>query len=163
MFRNYWFKQQQNSIKIMIINNNIMVVEPVMPTYLVSDCEVAKVVKFLFDPEQQLPIKYVIQFASGPCLIKEAKKETGPFSSLPLHADTVADYDVYVKFMVADFDREATLREFKTWGITKVYPYPFYDRIISMEDFLDGVLEHFVGNNKDYDAASSDEKEVIFK
>ena len=36
-------------------------VEPVAPTYLVSDGNVAKIVKFLFDPEQSFPIKYVIQ------------------------------------------------------------------------------------------------------
>lgn len=143
-------------------NNNYLVVEPVAPTYLVSDVNVAKIVKFLFDPEQRAPIKYVIQDGSGLCLMEEDKNAM-PFSPLPLHADTVADDAVYNAFMAMDYNREATLREFKAWGIDKVYLAPFYDKVIPMEDFLDGVIEHFVNKGKEYFTTSSDEKEVIFK
>lgn len=143
-------------------NNNFMVVEPVAPTYLVSDVNVAKIVKFLFDPEQRAPIKYVIQDASG-CCLNEEDEDAMPFSTLPLHSDTVADNPVYDLFAAVDFDREATLLEFKAWGINKVYLAPFYDKVISMEDFLDGVSKHFVGKGKDYYTASSNEKEIIFK
>ncbi len=86
-----------------------------------------------------------------------------PFSTLPFHSDTVADNPVYDLFNAVDFNREATLSEFHKWGITKVYLAPFYDKVISMEDFLDGVSKHFVGKDKDYYTASSDEKMVIFK
>ena len=136
-------------------------VEPVAPTYLVSDGNVAKIVKFLFDPEQSFPIKYVIQDVSGLCQIEE-DEDAMPFSTLPLHADTVADNAVYDVFEAQDYNPVDTLREFQAWGINKVYLAPFYDRVISMEDFLDGVLKHFVGNNKDYAPVSLEEKEVIF-
>ena len=137
-----------------------MEVEQVVPTYLVSDVNVAKIVKFLFDPEQSFPIKYVIQDVSGMCLIEE-DKGVQPFSPLPLHADTVAENAVYDMFDAFDYNREDTLLESKAWGFTKVYLY--YDKVIPMEDFLDGVLEHFVNKDKDYREASLEEKEIIFK
>ena len=141
-------------------NYNYLEVEPVAPTYLVSDVNVAKIVKFLFDPEQKNPIKYVTQDISGLCLIEE-DNGVQPFSPLPLHADTVADDAVYNAFMAMNYNREDTLLEFKAWGFTKVYLY--YDWVIPMEDFLDGVIEHFVNKGKEYFTTSSDEKEVIFK
>ena len=143
-------------------NNNFMVVEPVAPTYLVSDVNVAKIVKFLFEPEQRAPIKYVIQDVSGLCLIEE-DEDAMPFSTLPSQADTVADNAVYDVFEAQDYNPVDTLREFKAWGINKVYLAPFYDRTISMEDFLDGVQKHFVNKGKNYRSASSNEKEIIFK
>ena len=139
-----------------------LVVWPGWSTYLVSDVNVVAVLRFLFDPEQRVPIQYVVQDASGCCLIEEEDKNAMPFSTLPLHSDTVADNPVYDLFAAVDFDREATLREFKAWGIDKVYLAPFYDKVISMEDFIDGVQKHFVGKGKDYYTASSDEKMVIF-
>ena len=142
--------------------NNYLVVEPTVPTYLVSDINVAKIVKFLFDPEQRAPIKYVIQDGSGLCLMEEDKNAM-PFSALPLHADTVADNAVYEEFTAVNCDRKDTLREFHKWGITKVYLAPFCDKAISMEDFLDGVLKQFVHKGKDYFTASSKEKKVIFR
>ena len=137
------------------------VVEPVVPTYCVRDVNVAKVVKFLFEEKQNIIKKRVIQYVSGLCENTSERKVI--FSTLPLHADTVADEAVYALFETREFNREATLREFQVWGINKVYLFPFYDRVIPMEDFLDGVKKHFVDKGKEYAPASSDEKMVIFQ
>ena len=142
--------------------NNITETKPVAPTYLVSGVNVVKIVKLLFDPEQCNYNKYVIEDALGEWQIEE-DENAKPFSTLPLHKDTVAASVVYYLFKNQDFDREATLHEFDEWGITKVCLAPFCDKVISMDDFLDGVLEHFVSKGKDYLTASSKEKVVIFK
>ena len=63
------------------------------------------------------------------CLIEE-DEDAMPFSTLPSQADTVADNAVYDVFEAQDYNPVDTLREFKAWGINKVYLAPFYDRIM---------------------------------
>lgn len=129
--------------------NNTLEIEPQKPTFLLCGVNVVKIVKLLFDPEQSSYSTYVIEDASGEWLIEE-DEDAMPFSPLPLHSNTIAASFVFILFKNLDFDREATLREFKAWDITKVSLAPYYDRIIPMEDFLNVALKHFVGKGKDY-------------
>ena len=144
--------------------SSFLVVEPVVPTYCISDVNVAKVVKFLFAENRNNLERYVIQYVSSLCEnLSSSERNVLLFTTLPLHSDTVVDEAVYTLFKAVKFNREDTLYEFKAWGITKVYLAPFYDKVISMEDFIDGVQKHFVGKGKEYAPASSDEKMVIFQ
>ena len=142
-------------------NNNLVVVEPSMPTYLLDDVQVVKVVKFVFDPVSSSCDMLVTQSISGICLMTGNDNRT-QFSALPLYPDTVADYVVYEFFATVDYDFNATIRDFEAWGITKVYLAPFYNQAIPMLNFLDGVLKHFVTKDKNYLAASPKEKKDIF-
>ena len=62
----------------------------------------------------------------------------------------------------SDFDEEATIDQFRYWGIDKVYFAGHCNRVLDIEEFLNRVKVHFVDQDEDYSDASFDEKARIF-
>ena len=140
---------------------NFIEVTPVIPTYSIDEIDVDRVVKYLLDPKEGTCSKVVLQFASGDCVIKDAKHLTIS-STLPQHEDTIDDNFVYLLFENSDFDEDSTIDQLHFWGIEKVFRFGHCDRVLDIEEFLKRVKVHFVDQDEDYSDASFDEKARIF-
>ena len=120
------------------------------------------VVKRLFVPGDRSCSKVVVQDRNGFCYIEDDNDVLAGGSTLPQHGDTIVDYFVYQLFENSDFDEEATIEEFRFWGIDKVFRFGHCHRVLDIEEFLNRVKVHFIDKDKDYSDASFDEKARIF-
>ena len=142
---------------------NFVEVTPVIPTYCIQGRVVEMVVKRLFVPGESSCSKVVVQDSNGFCYIEDDNDELAGGSTLPKHEDTIDDNFVYQLFENSDFDEEATIDEFRFWGIEKVFRFGHCDRVLGIAEFLSRVKEHFVFQDKYYSDEPTEDKDSIFE
>lgn len=135
---------------------------PELPTYCYDECELAKVIKYLYNPYTMMCEKLVVQTDFGWCDIIDNDIDSVEACTLPEHPNTVRRDFVDLLVFFNDDDIKYVEKELLFWGITKVCSDNNCERIIDLHDYLCELKKVFIDQKKDYVMRAHEELEEMF-
>ena len=129
---------------------NYIEVVPTLPTYCISRCEVARVLKLLFVPEEFNPVKIVIEYDMGfSHLLDYDLDEIETFATLLGQPDTVEGYHLETLLFECDLDPDFAARQLAKWNITKVSLGQHSDKLIDTKTYLEALKKLLINKSNE--------------
>ena len=142
---------------------NYIEIEPSLPTFHMDDGIIAKVIKWLFNPENAYPEKMIVEFHMGFCLLDYYIPDNfDEFNTIYGHPDTVSWYPAEHFLEHCNMDVDMAIEEFGKWGITKVALGHHINKTVKLKPFFEAIVRRGPNYKDDMVISCDDGTEIHF-